>query len=135
MALGAACLAALTLFGVGCSAWQGTGIEITDGKAMFSEGDLKVELDANPTTGYEWTCEIQGDAVTAEGDDFVAASDGGDSKAGEGGTQTFSFKAAESGEATITFAYARSWEPTDDDKVVTLRTTVENGRFASVVEQ
>lgn len=129
-----ACMAAFVACAVGCTAAQGTAVEVTDGRAQFSQGELEVQLDANPTTGYEWTCAIEGDAVTAEGDNYVASGDGNEPKAGEGGVQLFAFKASGSGEATLTFTYARSWESTDSDKAITLKATVENGEFKQVEE-
>lgn len=134
LALVGACMAAFVACAVGCATAQGTEVEVTDGRAQFSQGELEVQLDANPTTGYEWTCAIEGDAVTAEGDNYVAPGDSNEPKAGEGGVQIFAFKASGSGEATLTFTYARSWESTDSDKVVTLRATTEDGRFKDVVE-
>ena len=89
----------------------------------------------NPTTGYEWTFQIDGSAVQPDGDEFVPASDGAQPKTGEGGVHTFNFKADGSGEATLTFTYARSWEASDSDKTVVLHATVENGAFTQVEEQ
>ena len=94
-----------------------------------------VKLDANPTTGYEWTFQIDGSAVQPDGDEFVPASDGAQPKTGEGGVHTFNFKADGSGEVTLTFTYARSWEASDSDKSVVLHATVENGAFTQVEEQ
>ena len=103
-------MAAFIAFAVGCSAAPGSEVQIAEGSAEFSQGDLVVKLDANPTTGYEWTFQIDGSAVQPDGDEFVPASDGAQPKTGEGGVHTFNFKADGSGEATLTFTYARSWE-------------------------
>ena len=119
-------MAAFIAFAVGCSAAPGSEVQIAEGSAEFSQGDLVVKLDANPTTGYEWTFQI---------DEFVPASDGAQPKTGEGGVHTFNFKADGSGEATLTFTYARSWEASDSDKTVVLHATVENGAFTQVEEQ
>ena len=120
-------MAAFIAFAVGCSAAPGSEVQIAEGSAEFSQGDLVVKLDANPTTGYEWTFQIDGSAVPA--------SDGAQPKTGEGGVHTFNFKADGSGEATLTFTYARSWEASDSDKTVVLHATVENGAFTQVEEQ
>lgn len=128
-------MAAFIAFAVGCSAAPGSEVQIAEGSAEFSQGDLVVKLDANPTTGYEWTFQIDGSAVQPDGDEFVPASDGAQPKTGEGGVHTFNFKADGSGEATLTFTYARSWEASDSDKTVVLHATVENGAFTQVEEQ
>ena len=122
-------MAAFIAFAVGCSAAPGSEVQIAEGSAEFSQGDLVVKLDANPTTGYD------GSAVQPDGDEFVPASDGAQPKTGEGGVHTFNFKADGSGEATLTFTYARSWEASDSDKSVVLHATVENGAFTQVEEQ
>lgn len=96
-------MAAFIAFAVGCSAAPGSEVQIAEGSAEFSQGDLVVKLDANPTTGYEWTFQIDGSAVQPDGDEFVPASDGAQPKTGEGGVHTFNFKADGSGEATLTF--------------------------------
>ena len=131
LVIAGACMAAFVAFAVGCSAAPGSEVQIAEGSAEFSQGDLVVKLDANPTTGYEWTFQIDGSAVQPDGDEFVPASDGAQPKTGEGGVHTFNFK----GEATLTFTYARSWEASDSDKSVVLHATVENGAFTQVEEQ
>ena len=135
LVIAGACMAAFIAFAVGCSAAPGSEVQIAEGSAEFSQGDLVVKLDANPTTGYEWTFQIDGSAVQPDGDEFVPASDGAQPKTGEGGVHTFNFKADGSGEATLTFTYARSWEASDSDKSVVLHATVENGAFTQVEDQ
>lgn len=134
LALVGVCMAAFVALAAGCAS-AGSEVEITQGSAKFSQGALEVKLDANPTTGYEWTYQIDGEGVQPDGDEFVPASDGAQPKTGEGGVHTFNFKADGSGEAAITFTYARSWEASDDDQTVVLKTTVENGAFTKVEEQ
>ena len=76
LVIAGACMAAFIAFAVGCSAAPGSEVQIAEGSAEFSQGDLVVKLDANPTTGYEWTFQIDGSAVQPDGDEFVPASDG-----------------------------------------------------------
>lgn len=135
LALVGACMAAFVALAVGCTTAQGSSVEIAQGSALFSQGSLEVKLDANPTTGYEWTYQIEGTGAQPDGDEFVPASDGDQAQTGEGGVHTFNFKADGTGEATITFSYARSWEASDDDKTVILHVTADNGTFTQVEEQ
>ena len=107
LAIAGACMAAFVAFAVGCSAAPGSEVQIAEGSAEFSQSNLVVKLDANPTTGYEWTFQIDGSAVQPDGDEFVPASDGAQPKTGVGGVREFNFKADGSGEATLTFTYAR----------------------------
>ncbi len=53
-------MAAFVAFAVGCSAAPGSEVQIAEGSAEFSQSNLVVKLDANPTTGYEWTFQIDG---------------------------------------------------------------------------
>ena len=109
--------------------------------ASFEGGELScagstmtVALEANVTTGYEWTSSIEGAAVKAVGDEYVAdaASDG---KTGVGGVHTFTYQAEGSGEATVTLKYARSWEASDADKTVVVKTEVKDGAFTQASVQ
>lgn len=136
LALVGACMAAFVALAVGCmSAPQETSVGIAGGSAQFSQGTLEVKLDANPTTGYEWTYQIEGAGVQPDGDEFVPASAGDQAQTGEGGVHTFNFKADGSGESTITFTYTRSWESSHDDKTIVLHATSDRDIFTQVEEQ
>ena len=77
------------------------------------------EIPGNPTTGYAWTAEVDGDAVIPAGSDY--RSDAHGNIGGAGGTYSFTFAAAKEGEAKITFLYARAWE---DEPLRTVVVTV-----------
>ncbi len=71
-------------------------------------------FDSNPTTGYDWTAEKEGDCVIMTRDKYEQKpSEPG--MAGVGGYQYYDFTAVKAGTATVTFTYARSWETTDSD--------------------
>ena len=93
-----------------------------------------VVLDANATTGYEWKNSIEGAAVKAAGDEYEADTTS-DGKAGAGGVHTFTYQAEGSGEATVTLTYARSWEASDSDKTVVVKTEVKDGVFVEASVQ
>ena len=67
-----------------------------------------VSLDANATTGYAWSCAVDGDAVKLTEDRYVTAPAKG--MVGVGGTQIYVFEAVKPGLVTITFTYGRAWE-------------------------
>ena len=77
------------------------------------------EIPGNPTTGYAWTAEVDGDAVVPAGSDY--RSDAHGNVGGAGGTYSFTFAAVKAGSARITFTYARAWE---DEPLRTLVVTV-----------
>ena len=79
------------------------------GAFEVSRGDtIVIELDSNPTTGYEWSVdEVDESVITYRGSAYEAA-DG--NLVGQGGTQTLTFQAANSGDSEIHLKYWRSWE-------------------------
>ena len=73
------------------------------------DGDLVIALAGNPTTGYEWSCEVDGDCVS--GGDYEYLQDAAaEDMVGVGGVFTFRFTPTKAGTATLRFDYARSWE-------------------------
>ena len=72
--------------------------------------ELRITLDANPTTGYQW--DVVGEApaqIERSGEPrFTSASDA----LGAGGTQVWTFVAVSAGEGTLKMKYWRSFEPT-----------------------
>ncbi len=88
-------------------------------------GDTVVlDLEANATTGYEWTFTA-GDTFIIEKSEYVP-DENPEQLAGRGGTQVVTLRVTEAGESRLTGTYARSWEtPSPDaqpDLVVTVRT-------------
>lgn len=83
-------------------------------------------FDSNPTTGYGWTAEVEGDCVVLTKDEYVQdkVADGPVAIAGVGGKQYYVFTAVKEGAATVTFTYARSWEKTDSDRVIVAQIAV-----------
>ena len=73
-------------------------------------------------------------AVKAAGDEYEADTTS-DGKAGAGGVHTFTYQAEGSGEATVTLTYARSWEASDSDKTVVVKTEVKDGAFVEASVQ
>lgn len=136
MLLIGACTCAVLILAAGCADSSGAvKMNVDGGRVDYGAGDLAVLLDSNPTTGYEWTYDMDGTAMEApEAGDYVA-DDLTTGLNGAGGVQIFQFKADGSGEVTLTFTYARSWEQTDSDKTLVLKITVANGMFENVEEQ
>lgn len=67
-----------------------------------------VELQSNPTTGYEWELQIEPSGiVTQKSKEYLAHSSG---RIGTGGVTHWTFAARKKGSATLTFRYLRPWE-------------------------
>lgn len=106
----------------------------TDGAATFGPGDavsvaagttFTIVVDANPTTGYEWTLTDSGDpdVVTPEGSVYEQEP-GSEDRAGAGGTETWVFRAESAGSTILTLTYARPFAPGDNPKVENFDVTV-----------
>jgi inhibitor of cysteine peptidase len=67
-----------------------------------------VTLDANPTTGYEWTF-TGGDTFSIEKSEYVPDPNP-DQLVGKGGTQVVTLRVTKAGESDLLGTYARSWE-------------------------
>jgi len=84
-----------------------------------------VALDANATTGYNWSQAIRDTNVVAYLDNAYVAEAHDPQVVGGGGTDTFTFKAVGKGTTTITLAYARPWESVPPAKTRTITVTVK----------
>lgn len=85
----------------------GEVIEVSgDTDVAVAVGDtFTLALEANATTGYRWSAQVEGDAVRAAGDEYLAPGDPG--VVGQGGTQELTFEAVAAGSATISLTYAQ----------------------------
>lgn len=65
-----------------------------------------IELEANPTTGYEWTAEANANAELVKSRQVTHST-----LAGAPGMQQLTFRATATGSSTLVLHYARSFEP------------------------
>ncbi len=63
-----------------------------------------ISLEANKTTGYNWSEKIEGDAITSDGGTYEAP---GEAMPGKGGRQLYTYTAASAGTATIELTYSQ----------------------------
>jgi inhibitor of cysteine peptidase len=67
---------------------------------------VKITLESNPTTGYQWTAEVDTEFMNILKDGFTPDS----GLLGAGGTQEFEFQALKAGKTQLVMKYGRSWE-------------------------
>ena len=96
----------------------GDTFETTVGKTFT------IALDANMTTGYNWTQTTKDTNVVAYVDNAYVAAATGPQTVGGGGIDTFTFKAVGKGTTTITLNYARPWESVPAAQTRTITITV-----------
>ena len=78
-----------------------------------------IALDSNPTTGYDWDADYDGNMLSLVEEEYSTQKCPG--LVGAGGTQYFTFKASKTGETKITLDYQRSWEEKSiDQKIFTV---------------
>jgi len=94
----------------------GDTFETTVGKTFT------IALDANATTGYNWSQTTKNTNVVAYVDNAYVAAAADPQVVGGGGTDTFTFKAVGKGTTTITLNYARPWEsvPPAQTRIITI---------------
>ncbi|RIE07392.1 protease inhibitor I42 family protein [Candidatus Cryosericum odellii] len=97
----------------------GDTFETTTGKTFT------IALDANATSGYNWTQTTKNTNVVEYVDIAYVAVAPGAQVVGGSGTVTFTFKAVGKGTTTISFAYARPWESVPPAQTRTITVTVK----------
>jgi inhibitor of cysteine peptidase len=96
-----------------------------DTSISVKNGDtFTIKLEANPTTGYEWSAAISDESVLALEKSEYLPDEAVSGAVGAGGTQVLTFKASKAGSATIDLVYQRSWEPSEDDQRIQYAVTV-----------
>ncbi len=107
----------MLLMGIGCSAWAIAGpVQIgaaEDGQDVkLGQGqELVVQLEANPTTGYQWILAEGGKAILKqEGAPVYTAKTHSPLIMGAGGIETWRFRATYPGREVLRFEYRRPWE-------------------------
>lgn len=97
-----------------------------DTQISVSTGDeLTIELDENPTTGYQWSVAIGDESVIELSKDDYVSDNQDENVAGAGGTRVLTFKAKAAGNTVINMVYERSWEKSEDDETLAFQIEVK----------
>jgi inhibitor of cysteine peptidase len=88
------------------SQYKSPGGNIPVSVSVKVDGTFKITLESNPTTGYQWTAEVDTEFMNVIKDGFTPNSD----LLGAGGTQEFEFQASKAGKTQLVMKYGRSWE-------------------------
>ncbi len=98
-----------------------------DGKAV------EFCFSSNPSTGFGWTAEVEGDCVRLIRDEYVQKPQH-PAAAGAGGWQYYAFEGVREGAVTVTFVYARPWEGGETARTVTAVLQVAADKTVTVAE-
>lgn len=110
-----------------------SGMEVVEEiKPWFGiyDGNLRLRLPANPSTGYEWKYELSDEAVLKLVNEEYVQDAAEEDMVGVGGTWTAEFDGAASstGEAVLALRYCRDWEDQAPAREYAFRLSVdENG--------
>ncbi|MDO4478530.1 MAG: protease inhibitor I42 family protein [Lachnospiraceae bacterium] len=115
-------LASVVVMMTGCGGASGQVGVKTSGSTMT------VTQEANPTTGYSWTVEIEDPSVIELTDDTYKSSD---AELGSGGVEIFTFKARSEGTTHIYLTYGQHWEGGTTDSVTTVTVQVEGSKIVN----
>lgn len=89
-------------------------------------GELKVLLDAIPSTGFQWQEPAKVAPTLVELGARIYVGKGSDPRnVGAGGWNVFRFRAEQSGKLTLQFEYRRPWETVPPAKIVRYEVSVE----------
>lgn len=113
---------------------SGAQYAVPNGEVLVEGSTITVALEGNPTTGYEWTAEINGDNLKAVSDDYKSSGKS-NIAAGAGGVYTFKFEGVGDGTGTLSFKYARSWEQTPQDQWIKIDVVTKNGKISDTVAE
>lgn len=99
-------------------------------KSLYST--IYVNLEANATTGYEWTVSIDGESIVLTDEYYTAPAES--MMVGVPGEWSAELSAVTDGVSIVTFTYSRPWDMSDVADVVSIMVTVDEGIITSVVE-
>lgn len=71
---------------------------------------LEIDLESNPTTGYQWQYDINEDGIIKEVSKNYKKDDVPEGITGSGGTDIWTFEGVKEGSTEVIFKYLRPWE-------------------------
>ena len=88
------------------------GLEETAGRTApeLEDGNYRVALDGNPTTGYSWHYTMEPEGIVSEAAAGFYQNYHERDLVGAGGTFIFDFKGEEEGTTEVVFSYERPWQ-------------------------
>ena len=93
-----------------------------------------IELEGNPTTGYEWNC-VAKDKDMIKVESIYKPDETTSEITGQGGTYLFTVTGLKKGNTTITCNYSRNWEETINDEKKEYNVTVDRKLKVSIEEK
>lgn len=96
-----------------------TNIEVEAGESFV------IQLEENPSTGYQWTVTINDESVVKPSSDEYVPETTDEDIVGAGGIHSYTFEALKAGVAQISFVYERSFEENSAEETIVYNVTVK----------
>lgn len=111
----------------GCAAASADGVYgKDDANITVGEGEtFVIQLDANPTTGYDWSVKISDESIVMLESQEYKQQPGTEDRVGAGGADYFTFKGLKTGSTTLTLIYERSFEEGSASETLVFNVTVQ----------
>ncbi len=95
--------------------------------------EMQLSLKGNPTTGYEWTCQISNPEIVKETGNEYIPEEHEEDIVGSGGTYTFTFAGLKTGGTDIICRYARSFEDVEPIYMLTYQVEIDEDLLIKLV--
>ena len=129
----------IVLTAIGLTACGGSQFKVAwpNAELLGSDKTITADYTGIPSTGYEWTVELEGEGVLEETEHTTKKADSTESEelVGTAETEHYAFKVVGDGETRIIAKYARSWEESPDDIEHVFIVTIEDGEITMVSEE
>ena len=110
----------------------GTAAAPAAGQKSQAAGLYSVSLDANPSTGFSWRCEVANPAVADLSDSEYVQDPAPEGMVGVGGKETFFFTCKQPGSTGLTFTYRRPWQGGETAQVRRAQLVVDDDLKAKI---
>lgn len=95
----------------------------------LEDGDWRVELEGNPTTGYTWLYRMEPEGIVSEKASGFYQNYHESGLVGAGGTFVFDFTGEQEGTAEVIFTYSRPWESKQAEQTKVYQMTVDQDGY------
>ena len=127
----------IVLTAIGLTACGGSQYKVAwpNAELLGSDKSITADYTGIPSTGYEWTVELESEGILEETEHSTKKADSTESEelVGTAETEHYTFKVVGDGETRIIAKYARSWETNLDDLEYICRVTVKDGKITMMM--
>ncbi len=98
------------------------------------QNTVYVTLEANATTGYEWSADIDGESITLKSEEYKVSDDDIALVGAPGEWSAVFSTTGHDGISTVTLTYSRPWDSSDVADVIIFSVRVEGGVITEITQ-